>query len=136
MHRHSAFPLALSSLDAGRFRNRVHLAMHQARCDRAIDRRRPVSPRVRGSVPSGPPLTPPGLAHLNRVELKGARRVECGHSATGNRLFGRVQPAEDDGSALTRLEVRSPSHWTISSGSARRDAIAAVRTAGRPPRQV
>jgi hypothetical protein len=37
VHRHRAFPLALSSLDAGRFRNRVHMAMRQARCDRAID---------------------------------------------------------------------------------------------------
>src|SRR5215218_7361300 len=42
------------------------------------------------------------------AELERTRRIECGYGPTGYRLFGRVQPADDDGSAFNRLELRLP----------------------------
>jgi hypothetical protein len=58
------------------------------RCDRAIDRRRPSSPCEDSATrlhSCGPPAHASDLHILNRVEVKGARRVECGHGARATR---------------------------------------------------
>jgi hypothetical protein len=79
VHRHGAFSLALSSLDASRFRNRVHVALRQAWCDRAIDRRRLVSTPASRLRSFGPPAHASDSHTLNRDAS-----AELGHHRFGD----------------------------------------------------